>query len=750
MTREPTTRVQDFVRDPPSRRVRLVFASFDLITAVAVMGLASVLWSANVLWIVGLWVWAALLVASAIGLFVDSRTGRFVARLAAIYQLSFFLVIVVSILGSVAHLWGLYGQIGIGIAAALLLVLAVVFEVVGLLPVFKLRAFGVTERAMTRRGAKVVAVSVFAICVATLLHLGAVKAHASLPAWEPLSFETRDAMASSLAAVLRGETTSPLLTPEGEPNDRWVIRVYHRGRLESRIEVVGDAREATLGAAEALARPEPRPPGPRSLAIDRVVAESNLDLDGGILSALSVVPGLDGVSGEIDGERHTITPHELVLRRMLSEHTPIPFIPDFEIGIDLRSVLPILCKRAGQEPDCPVGEIRRSRTEQWAHRTGETYDLRRGRPVDDSRPTAEDARAGARAAGYYVVRSLRRDGRFRYKLHPDTGKASMRPYNVPRHAGTSWFLLELYQATGGRTYLRSAERALDWLERRMTDCGEGLRCIISGNRASLGSQALPLIAFATHARVTGSDRYRESIDRLSEVVRKMQRDDGDFDFALDPEVGESIPGGRALYAGGQAVLALAISGQVTADPARVEASRRGMGFLVGPYWSFPLADFFFIEEHWTCLAADELHRLFRDPEYARFCRNVAHFNRRLQHAEGETVFADYVGGIGFSPFFPPYTTTAAGRTEGMLAAYRMSEREGTPDAELRAGIVETVGFLLHNQYGPKDTYAFRSALDAVGGVPWNYYDPVIRIDTVQHAGSVLLHGARLLPDPSQR
>jgi hypothetical protein len=742
--------MQELVRDPPSRRVRFVLASFDLITAAVVVALASVLWSANVLWVVALWVWAALLVASAIGLVVGSRVGRFAGRAAAVYQLSFLLVIVVSILTSVAHLWGLYGQIGIGIAAALLLVLAVVFEVVGLLPLFKLRALGVTERPVTRTGAKVLAVSAVVVAAATVFHLGAVKAHASLPAWEPLSPETRHAVAESLAEVLHGETPSPRLTREGEPDDRWVIRVYHRGRLESRVEVAGNARDATLAAVEALARTEPRSPGSRSIAIDRVVAESGLDLGGGIRSALSVVPGLDGVSGEIEGRRYTITPHELVLRRMLSEHTPIPFIPDFEIGIDLHSVLPILCKRAGQEPDCAVTEIRRSRTEQWAHRRGETYELYRGRPVDDSPPTAEDARAGARAAGYYVVRSLRRDGRFRYKLHPDTGKTSMRPYNVPRHAGTSWFLLELYEATAGHTFLRSAERALDWLERRMTDCGTGLRCIASGDHAVLGSQALPLIAFATHARVTGSDRYRESIDRLSEVVRKMQREDGDFDFVLDAKTGESIPGGRALYAGGQAVLALAISGQVTEDPDRIDASRRGMDFLVGPYWSFPLADFFFIEEHWTCLAADELHRLFEKPEYARFCRDAAHFDRRLQHAKGETVFADYVGGIGFSPFFPPYTTTAAGRTEGMLAAYRMSEREGAPDPELRAGIVETVGFLLHNQYGPKDTYAFRSALDAVGGVPWNYYDPVIRIDTVQHAGSVLLHGAELLPDPSPR
>lgn len=748
---EPQTPLpEDPVRGPPSRRIRVVLGIFDLITGAAVASLASVLWSANVLWTIGLWVWAALLVASATGLFLGSKAGRFAARAAAIYQLSFLLVIVIAILSSVAHLWGLYGQIGVGISAALLLMLAIAFEVVGLLPVFKLRALGLTEQATPPWSAKAVAIGSVTVVAAIVLHLGIVKASASLPPWEPLSFETRHAMAQSLASVLRDGTLSERPAEEGGPDDRWVVRVYGRGKLEAAVEVVGNAREATLAAAEALRLPEARRLGTRSLAIDRVVAESNLDLEDGILSALAVVPGLDGVSGEVEGRRYTITPHELVLRRMLSEHKPIPFIPDFEIGIDLRSLLPTLCQRAGRVPDCSVTNLRRTRTEQWAHRSGETYDLYRGRPVDASPPTADDARAGAEAAGRYVVRALQRDGRFRYKLHPDTGESNMEPYNVPRHAGTSWFLLEVYEATGSRIYLWTAERALDWLEARMADCGDGLRCIASGNRARLGAQALPLIAFATHATVTGSDRYRESIDGLADVVRRMQRADGDFDFVLDAETGRSIPGERVLYAAGQAVLGLAITAEVAEDAGQLEASRRGMDFLVGPYWDFPLADLFFIEEHWTCLAADELHRIFGDPAYARFCRSAAHFDRQLQHAKGQTVFPDYVGGIGFSPFFPPYTTTAAGRAEGMLAAYRISEREGDPDLELREGIAEAVAFLLHNQYKPRDTYAFQSASAAVGGVPWNYYDPVIRIDTVQHAGSVLLHGAELLSEANPR
>jgi hypothetical protein len=82
----------------------------------------------------------------------------------------------------------------------------------------------------------------------------------------------------------------------------------------------------------------------------------------------------------------------------------------------------------------------------------------------------------------------------------------------------------------------------------------------------------------------------------------------------------------------------------------------------------------------------------------------------------------------------------------MIAAYRISKRQGAPDLELRQGIIDAVAFLTHNQYGREDTYAFRSGSLAVGGVPWSYYDPVIRIDTVQHSGAVMLHGAEAIVD----
>lgn len=733
---------------PPTRRASIIFGVLDLLTAAAVVGFMSILWSSSSFWHVSLGIWAAVQVLSALGLFVGTPAGRTAARLASLYQLGLMAVVVVGILSSVAYLWGIYGQIGVGVSVALLVVLALLLEVMGLLPIFKLRFLGLSETPSSDNTGKVLGVLVTLVVLGTVIYCARVHASASLGRWEPTPAGERAALSAYVQAVVDGNEPPPLPRAIGSESDRWVVRVFRRGRVDARIEVVGDLRNATQAIGEELeARNLPRA-GNRAVAVDRVVAENGIESLQGVLGALSIIPGLDGISAEIDGERVTVVPQELVLRRMLSEYTPIPFIRDFEIGADPDAVRALLCETAGQSEDCEPRALRRARTESWVQEDGKIRHLYRSRPMMERPMAPEDARAGAVASGHYVLRSIKRDGRFQYKLFPDSGRGEMEPYNVPRHAGTTWFLLELYEATGKDEFLKGAERALDWLESHLGDCGDGLRCIGGGDRVRLGPQALPLIAFATHARLTGSEGYRDTVDDLAEVVMRMQRGDGDFDFELDRQTGQPVDVGKQLYAGGQAILGLALSGQVTGDQDQLDAARRGLDYMAGPYWDFFMSDLFIIEEHWTCLAANELHRLYGDQAHADLCLAAAGFDRQLQHGT-ESVFPDYVGGIGFTPFFPPYTTTAAGRGEGMIAAYRISERLGEPDLELLRGIEDAVAFLVHNQYKRGDTYAFRSPWSAVGAMPWNYYDPTIRIDTVQHAGSMMLHGSDILENASR-
>ncbi|TFH26187.1 MAG: hypothetical protein E4H00_10945, partial [Myxococcales bacterium] len=174
----------------------------DLISGVAVLALMRLLWSATDFWPVVLGIWAALLIVSAVGLLAGTAWGRTAARVAAFYQLGFLLVLITGILTSAAYLWGVYGQIGVGISVALLIILAVLFEVVGLLPLLKLRRIGVTARSSTgRHGGRWPAAGA-ALLAGVFAYGAVVHARASLDLAEPIPPEGRAAMSQYLMAAI--------------------------------------------------------------------------------------------------------------------------------------------------------------------------------------------------------------------------------------------------------------------------------------------------------------------------------------------------------------------------------------------------------------------------------------------------------------------------------------------------------------------------------------------------------------------
>ena len=348
----------------------------------------------------------------------------------------------------------------------------------------------------------------------------------------------------------------------------------------------------------------------------------------------------------------------------------------------------------------------------------------------------------ARAGGDYILRALGRDNRFTYKLDGVSGKITQGGYSLPRHAGTSWFLVQLYQKTGDERYRQGAERGLEYLVAKMAPCGDRHRCIPVGAAVSLGTQALSLIAFVEHARATGSRKWIDQIRNLADMVLHLQKPGGDFDHWFNPRTNKPA-GGQSFYVPGQAAMALSMAAGLTGDSKYKDGAKKAMDFLAGPYWDFFLGGFFFLEEHWTCLAAREAFSVFADEDHAKLCINIGRFHRHLQHHRGAP-FDDYVGGVGFTAFFPPHTTPTAARAEAMIAACELAQKIDEPADDLREGIREAVGFLMHNQFRAEDAYLLNDAELAAGGVIWNYLDPTVRIDTVQHACSVMLLGAELL------
>jgi len=709
----------------------------DLVTAAGVGILLLIVWTSSTLFLVLSGLLVLLLVASAVGLIVGKKWGRWLARIASFYQLGLLILFLMAVVFGASYLWGLYGSVGAGAALIFIVIGALLIEALGLLPLFKLRALGFCETypdkwpTWLRWGS--VGILVFTVVMALV-----VRGVVAYPDWEPLSEKQCTTMLKTLAAAVEGEPGGEMPT-EGGGGELYVLRLMHGGKTLLRVQARGGVEEATKKLAGMIRAAKWERGLKPYVVVDRVVARGGV-IQTPLFFALSIVPGLDGLGGEVDGREVVLLPQELIIKRMLTRERPIPFVPDFKMGVSRKNAVSRLCRLASKKK-CRVDGLHRLRTESWVLHGDRAVSLVRGRPP---RPKVDRQTVlqAARSGGDYVLRAQREDGSFTSKLDGVSGSTSQGGYSLPRHAGTSWFLIQLYRHTEDDRYLQGAERGLSFLAAKLAPCGEKWTCIPAGAAVSLGTQALSLIAFVEHARATGSQKWIAQIRQLADMVLHLQRPDGDLHHWFNPKTSQTMEG-RSFYAPGQAAMALSMVAGLTNDAGYKDGAKKAMDFLAGPYWDFFLGGFFFLEEHWTCLAAREAFSIFADENHAKLCIDIGRFHRHLQHDAGAP-FDDYVGGVGFSAFFPPHTTPTAARAEAMIAAYELSRKIDEPAEDLKQGIRQAIGFLMHNQFRREDAYLLKDAELAAGGVIWNYLDPTVRIDTVQHACSVMLLGAQYL------
>lgn len=352
-----------------------------------------------------------------------------------------------------------------------------------------------------------------------------------------------------------------------------------------------------------------------------------------------------------------------------------------------------------------------------------------------SQPALEDLLDAALAAGGYLERIVGPEGRFVYRYLPSGGSAAD-GYNMVRHAGTVYSMLELLEATGDPALRSAAEQAVAYLVATVSPCdadGEAAQCLLDEGEVKLGGNALAVLALAQHARVTGDRRYLPLAADLARWIRAVQSGSGEFvvhrQTYPDGEVSDFV----SEYYPGEAVLALVRLHALDGDEAWLDAAVRGADWLIEER-DGNAAPAELIHDHWLLYALDELHRLRPDARYLEHASRLAAAIMQAQHHRPP--YPDWVGGYGE----PPRSTPAATRSEGLAAAYRLARDFGTSreaqallDA-LRLGI----SFQLQTQYRPESVLYFGEPQRALGGFRRSLTDDEIRIDYVQHNLSSLL------------
>ncbi|MBI2897722.1 MAG: hypothetical protein HYY06_29460 [Deltaproteobacteria bacterium] len=521
-----------------------------------------------------------------------------------------------------------------------------------------------------------------------------------------------------------------------------VASVFLRGRQELRVFEGGTLGRAVERAGRALAKKGGLDPAAR-IRVEVPTARSPL-IDQRDLLALSLVAGEDGLGAERRGKVAVVTKWELIGRHLYDRQWVNERL-QFEMGVGIARALALLAADLGVDEDRFDDEPRGL----FRFRSHTILEGDPGVPLqepDTARLTRPKLVEAARQAARWCQAVLGPTGKYTYLYDPieDREDEGAR-YSLPRHAGTTYYLAQFYRHAREPGFDQSVRRALDWIvDHTLRRCGPGpRRCVRDEQRASLGSAALAVVAMAEYRHGTGDDRYDHEMRAIGQFIRDMQKPNGDFHHRYSRR-SESVQPGQLLYYTGEAILALLKLHEELGDRRDLEAARRGLDFLTGPGWDFPLSPYFFSEEHWTCIAANEAYPRLRNRRYLEFCDGFARFRRDSQYGRGATVF-DSEGSYGFGTFVTPRTTPTASTTEAMVSTALLHRKWGRRSPVIERQVFSAVRFLLRRQLGPQTEHLCPDPRRARGGFPASAVDLTIRIDYTQHAGSAILRSAELLP-----
>jgi len=492
--------------------------------------------------------------------------------------------------------------------------------------------------------------------------------------------------------------------------------------------------EALEQAAQLVKREAAR----ASVKLDVAMGASPLTSSDVLLDALKLRPGLDGACA---GPR-CLLGWQLAARDMLNENTPVSTIPELRMGFSKEHLAHAL------DGDRTTGDLTRITLVSLLFDGGVQLLSRLHR--EQQAVNSSTLRRAEDLAEQHIVRALGKNGRFRYELEPFTGKADRQSYNLPRQAGTTLALCEL----GARAETRAAiETALGQMARLAVQSGEKSVLVYPkhSSKASLGNQALPLVAFLS-CRDRIGPRHDRLIGRLASTLLALQRPEGDFYPAWDLESYAPDQGAPPLFSPGQAVMALVLleplarraSSPHFPDVSTVRAAvDKAMHYYGTSYWDFPLSKLFYLEENWHCLAARAALSYHRVDAYERFCIEHAEFKGRFIVGD-ESPTTDMRGAFALAALIPPPNTATAGVGEALAAAVALKEARNEDASWARQTLTRVLEFLLRQQWDQSSCFACVDPEVVEGGFSDSMLSPTLRIDFTQHAWAALGHGARVL------
>jgi hypothetical protein len=306
------------------------------------------------------------------------------------------------------------------------------------------------------------------------------------------------------------------------------------------------------------------------------------------------------------------------------------------------------------------------------------------------------------------------DGSFKYRYDSQTA-TPLNGYNVLRHAGTIWSMLDVYRNVADKTLLEGGRKAthylLDTYLRFFRDYNNA--CICEDNKIKLGGNALSTLTLLSLFELTQDHFLLAVAEQLCDFVLRQRLENGALVHKRYFDSGK-ISGFASMYYTGEALLALLALYRLTHRKQVLEA-------VVEIEKDLAAIDYGVEEQsHWMLYSLELLsHFQASSLSYRHAEKIVKHILDNPEYLSWER------------------STPIACRSEGLLAFVRMQRPESVDDRALCEKCLEQVqaNLMLQLAFRLPDGSFVRGGKDRRRNE--------VRIDYIQHNTSSFLHYARL-------
>ncbi len=316
----------------------------------------------------------------------------------------------------------------------------------------------------------------------------------------------------------------------------------------------------------------------------------------------------------------------------------------------------------------------------------------------------------AALGGYYILRIQLPDGNFGYRYDAEAGTWADDD-SLARQCGSTYTLSYLYEVTGREEFRVAAQWSHARIAQRMD------------RPLSLGSPvALWALGLTLHARATGRSDWGDGfdvdteIDRLGAELLAIQREDGGFER-------------EGFHAGSQFIQALWSVYTHTGDPRYLDALERGARY----FYDTGLHERDLLFALWNNEPMAGLYALRPAPWILDLVWMVTDPVVEAQILPHHDVPALWVGGFILYGQPTPGALSMYG-VEASIDAFRLARMVGDVERaeRYRAAALLGVRFLKSLQLREGDTDSFPEPDLTIGGVPYGFDRPILRVDITRH------------------